>query len=126
MSIIRFKKVVKSGTRYKIVAYDKNNNRDCYYTKYTDNLRIGTLVCIYYSKPISKIVCYGRVKNSSIDEYVEIDILHIEDLMIDTFEKSKTNSQKVLDDMYLLPNVYYDEFSEIKRKIEGEETNAKG
>lgn len=71
---INYGQISKNGTRFLITAYDNSEGKDCYYTEYTDNLRIGTLVSVYYSKPMSKIVGYGVVTNSSTNEYVEVEI----------------------------------------------------
>lgn len=110
---LKYGQIARNGTRFLIAAYDGSTGKDCYYTEYTDNLRIGTLVCVYYSKPMSKIVGYGKVVNASSNEYVEIEILYIEPSMQNIFDQSKTNNQKVLQDMYILPNVYISQIPEI-------------
>lgn len=124
-AIIKFKNIAKNGTRFLITAYDNTEGKDCYYTEYTENLRIGTLVSIYYNRPMSKIVSYGIVTNTSVNEYVEIEVYHTESTMLKIFEQSKTNNQKVLHDMYILPNVYFSKIIDIAKQIEGEENNAK-
>lgn len=120
---IKYGNIAKNGTRFLITAYDNSEGKDCYYTEYTDNLRIGTLVSIYYSKPMSKIVSYGVVTNASTNEYVEVEIYHIESAMQNIFEQSKTNSQKVLHDMYILPNVYVSKISDISKHMGGGKEN---
>lgn len=116
---INYGQISKNGTRFLITAYDNSEGKDCYYTEYTDNLRIGTLVSVYYSKPMSKIVGYGVVTNSSTNEYVEVEIYQIESTMQSIVEQSKTNNQKVLHDMYILPNVYISKILEIAKQMEG-------
>lgn len=120
---INYGQITKNGTRFLITAYDNSEGKDCYYTEYTDNLRIGTLVSVYYSKPMSKIVGYGVVTNSSTNEYVEVEIYQIESTMQSIFEQSKTNNQKVLHDTYILPNVYISKIPEIAKQMEGGKNN---
>ncbi len=122
-AIIKYEQIAKNGTRFLITAYDNSEGKDYYYTEYTDNLRIGTLVSVYYSKPMSKIVSYGVVTNASTNEYVEVEIYHIESAMQKIFEQSKTNSQKILHDMYILPNVYVSKIPEIAKQMEGGNNN---
>ena len=86
-------------------------------------MRIGTLVSVYYSKPMSKIVGYGVVTNSSTNEYVEVEIYQIESTMQSIFEQSKTNNQKVLHDMYIQPNVFISYFPELANQREGGKNN---
>lgn len=116
---IKYKNIAQKGTRFFITAYDNSEGIDYYYTAYTENLRIGTLVSVYYnSKPTSKVVCYGLVTNASANEYVEVEIFQIEAAMQNVFEQSKKNSQKVLHEMYILPNVYASKISSIARWME--------
>ena len=100
--------IAKNGNRFAITTYSSDNGTDYYYTEFSQNLRIGTLVTVYCSRPMSKIVGYGLVHNSSPDEYIEVKILHIEPGMKTVFDQSKTNNNKVLRDLYILPNVYVD------------------
>lgn len=116
---IKYVDIAKNGTRFLITAYDNSEGKECYYTEYTDNLRIGTLVSIYYSEPMSKIVSYGKVINASTNEYVEIEIYHIKSAMQPIFEQSKTNNKKILRNMYILPNVYFSEIENIAKYIGG-------
>lgn len=120
---IKYGNIAKNGTRFLITAYDNNDKKDYYYTEYTENLRIGTLITIYYSKPMSKIVCYGVVTNASTNEYVEVEVYHIEPALQKIFEQSKTNNQKVLRDMYMLPNVYISKISDIANYMGGGKEN---
>ena len=119
LAIVKYVKISKNGTRFYISAYSYDLNKDVYYTEYSKNLRIGTLVTFYYSKPMSKILGYGIVKNSSVEEYTEIEVIHIEEDFKVIFEQSKTNSNKVLNDMYVLPNVYVENLDNIQHYLSG-------
>ena len=57
------------------------------------------------------------------NEYVEVEIYQIESTMQSIFEQSKTNNQKVLHDMYILPNVYISKIPEIAKQREGGKNN---
>lgn len=105
---IAYSYIAKNGNRFAITTYSSDDGVDYYYTDYSQYLRIGTLVTIYCSRPMSKIVGYGLVYNSSPDEYIEVKIVHIEPGMEAVFNQSKTNNNKVLRDLYILPNVYAD------------------
>lgn len=120
---IKYGYIAKNGTRFLITAYDNSDGKDYYYTEYTENLRFGTLVSIYYSKPMSKNVGYGIITNTTAGEYVEIEICHIESAMQRLFDQSKTNNQKVLHDMYILPNVYVSKIPDIAKRMEGGKDN---
>lgn len=119
MAVIKYKKIIKEGTRFKITAYGQEKGKDLYYTDYSSYLRVGTLVSIYYNNPISKILGYGIVCNSSPDEYIEIGVVHVNDELTGIFTQSKTNTQKVLKDMYILPNVYVENISQINDFLNG-------
>lgn len=120
LATYRYLKITKNGTRYQITAYSEEQGKDIYYTDFSKNLRYGTLVAVYYNKPISKKLGYGIIRNSSVDEYIEIEIIHIQDDLKTIFEQSKTNSHKVLEDMYVLPNVYVEDFDKISSYLSGE------
>ena len=70
----------------------------------------------------------GVVCNSSVDEYIEITVLHVEEEFIELFSQSKTNNRKVLNDMYILPNTYIDDLPIITKIITegGIDSNGKG
>lgn len=119
IAIAKYNKVLKNGTRFKITGYVQEKGKDIYYTDYTSNLRVGTFVSVYYTKPISKKVGIGIIVNSSADEYIEIRMLFVEDAHKDIFEQSKTNSHKVLQDMYVLPNLYEENIAEINTYLNG-------
>ncbi len=125
MSTIRLNKVIQNGTRYEITAYGQDKSIDMYYTNYSKNLRVGTLVTIYYSKPFSKKLGYGVVHNSSADEYIEIKMIYVEEELDGIFEQSKTNNSKVLNDMYILPNTYIEKLSVLIEILNGGNINAK-
>lgn len=116
---IKLNNVLRNGTRFEIVAYGTNKNKGVYYTRFSNNLRYETLVTIYYSVPMTKRMGYGVVRNSSPDEYIEIEILYIEDEFSDIFDQSKTNNGKVLRHMYVLPNTYPEELDTITTLIKG-------
>lgn len=118
MATKKLNTIIKNGTKYKITAYAIDNNKNLYYTDFSKCLRVGTIVTIYYSKPISKRLGFGIVYNSSVDEYIEIEVIHVERDFLDIFEQSKTNHRKVLDDMYILPNTYNEELKLIVKKLE--------
>lgn len=118
-AIIKLKNVLRNGTRFEIAAYGTNKNMDVYYTKFSNNLRYGTLVTIYYTIPMTKRLGYGIVRNSSPEEYIEIEILYIEDEFLDIFNQSKTNNGKVLRHMYVLPNTYPEELDTIITLLKG-------
>lgn len=103
---IDYHHISKNGNRFAITAYSSQNGVDYYYTDFSSNLRVGTIVSVYCSKPMSKIVGYGLVNNSSPDEYIEVEMMHVKSEMSDIFEQSKTNNNNVLKDLYILPNVY--------------------
>ena len=65
---IKLKNVLRNGTRFEIAAYGTNKNKDVYYTNFSNNLRYGTLVTIYYTVPMTKRLGYGIVRNSSPEE----------------------------------------------------------
>lgn len=119
MAVFRLNKIVQNGTQYQITAYGHDKNKDIYYTNYSKNLRVGTVVTIYYSKPFSKRLGYGIVHNSSVDEYIEIIVINVEAEFSDIFAQSKTNNRKVLNDMYILPNTYTDELPMIMSILTG-------
>lgn len=119
LSLLRLRKVFQAGTRFEITAYGCNRGKDVYYTNFSNNLRIGTLVTFYYTKPFSQRLGYGVVCNSSTDEYIEISVIYIEEDFADIFIQSKTNNRKVLQDMYVLPNTYLEEFDRIKEMLSG-------
>ena len=121
MATIKLSKIVQNGTQYEITAYGQDKERDMYYTNYSKNLRVGTLVTIYYSKPFSKKLGLGVVHNSSVDEYIEIKVIYVENEFADIFTQSKTNSRKVLQDMYILPNTYREELPMIMAILNGGE-----
>lgn len=110
---IKLKNVLRNGTRFEIAAYGTNKSKDVYYTNFSNNLRYGTLVTIYYTVPMTKRLGYGVVRNPSLDEYIEIEILYVEDEFSDIFAQSKTNNGKVLRHMYVLPNTYIEELHTI-------------
>lgn len=118
VAILYLRRVVRNGTRYAITAYSAGRGEGQYYTAFSNNLRVGTVVSIYYSKPLSKRIGYGIVTNSSTDEYVEIDILCIDEEFKERFELSKSGDG-VIRDMYILPNQYYDDIGRIKSLIDG-------
>ncbi len=118
----KYQDIVKNGTRYSIIAYEptkKADSKGFYYTDFSKGLRVGTFVAIYYTKPISKKIGYGRVCNESIDEYKEIEVIDVEADFNDIFEQSKTNAKKVLQDMYILPNLYVENIDDIKAILDG-------
>lgn len=119
MATLKLSKIICSGIQHEITAYGKDKNQDMYYTNYSKNLRIGTVVTIYYTKPFSKMLGFGVVHNSSVDEYTEIRVLHIEEEFADIYEQSKTNSRKVLQDMYILPNTYIEKLPMIIKILNG-------
>lgn len=112
-AILNYKRVLKNGTVYRIISYSLTSGRNLYYTPYSKNLRYGIIVTVYYKKPISKKVGFGVVRNISVDEYVEIEMIHILPDMMNIFEQSKTNNNHVLRDMYILPNTYAETLTEI-------------
>lgn len=116
---IKLNNVILNGTRFEIVAYGTNKNKNFYYTRFSNNLRYETLVTIYYSVPMTKRMGYGIVRNSSPEEYIEIEILYVEDDFLDIFAQSKTNNGKVLRHMYVLPNTYPEELDTITTLIKG-------
>ena len=116
---IKLKNILRNGTRFEIAAYGTNRNKDVYYTNYSNNLRYGTLVTIYYTVPLTKRLGYGIVRNSSPEEYIEIEILYIENELSDVFIQSKTNNGKVLRHMYVLPNTYFEELDTITALLNG-------
>lgn len=120
---IKLKNVLRNGTRYEIVAYGTNKNKDVYYTNYSNSLRYGTLVTIYYTVPTTKCLGYGVVRNSSPDEYTEIEIIRVEVEFSEIFIQSKTNNGKVLRHMYVLPNTYIEELDTITALIKGGNTS---
>lgn len=119
LSILRLKKMFQTGTRFEITAYGCNRGNDVYYTYFSHNLRIGTLVTFYYTKPFSKRLGYGVVCNASTDEYIEMSVIYIEEEFTDIFIQSKTNNRKVLQDMYILPNTYIEELDRIREMLSG-------
>lgn len=119
MAAMRLSKAVQNGTRYEITAYGREKDRDVYYTNYSKNLRVGTVVTIYYSRPFSKRLGFGVVHNSSVDEYIEINVIYVEEGSSDIFTQSKTNNRKILDDMYILPNTYVEELPMIMKILTG-------
>jgi len=128
LAVRKLKKIMQNGTRFEITAYGSEKHRDIYYTDYSKNLRVGTIVAIYYSKPFSRKMGIGVVCNSSVDEYIEITVLHVEEEFIELFSQSKTNNRKVLNDMYILPNTYIDDLPIITKIITegGIDSNGKG
>lgn len=116
---IKLKNVLRNGTRFEVAAYGTNKNKDVYYTNFSNNLRYGTLVTIYYTVPMTKRLGYGVVRNSSPEEYIEIEILYVEDEFSDIFNQSKTNNGKVLRHMYVLPNTYPEELDTITTLLKG-------
>lgn len=116
---IKLRNVLRNGTRFEIAAYGKNKNKDVYYTNFSNSLRYETLVTIYYTVPMTKRLGYGIVRNSSPEEYIEIEILYVEDEFIDIFNQSKTNNGKVLRHMYVLPNTYREELDKITTLLKG-------
>lgn len=118
-AIKKLSNVLHNGIRFEIVAYDRNKNKDVYYTNFTNNLRYETLVTIYYSVPMSKRLGYGIVRNTSPEEYNEIEILYVEEEFSEVFAQSKTNNGKVLRNMYVLPNTYIEELDMIIAHLKG-------
>ena len=116
---VNYANIVRNGTRFAITTYSKDAEKDYYYTSYSQNLRVGTLVTVYYSKPMSKKMGYGIIHNSSVEEYIEVEMLFIEPAMHDIFEQSKTNNGKVLEDMYILANVYVENIPQIASLLSG-------
>lgn len=119
----KYADIAKNGTRHLITAYDNTGGKECYYVSHSENLRIGTLVTIYYCVPRSKILGYGIVINESYPEYVEIEICSVEPTMQNIFNSSKSNAQNILRDMYILPNVYVSQIADIAKLLEGGNSN---
>lgn len=53
--------------------------------------------------------------NPSVGQHVEIKVLSV--CKTEMFEKSKTNNKKVLNRLYVLPNVYVDQLSKITNSV---------
>ena len=68
---------------------------------------------------MTKRLGYGIVRNPSPEEYIEIEILYVEDEFSDIFNQSKTNNGKVLRHMYVLPNTYPEELDMITTLLKG-------
>lgn len=119
LATIKYIRISKNGTRFYITGYSYENGKDIYYTDYSKNLRVGTLVAFYYSRPMSKLLGYGVIRNSSVEEYIEIEVIHFEEGLQTIFEQSKTNSHKVLQDMYVLPNMYAEHLSNVLSYLSG-------
>lgn len=119
MAICRYQNIVRNGTRFEITAYNQSKGKDLYYTEFSKNLRVGTLVTIYYAKPMSKKLGYGIIHNSSVDEYIEIEVIYVDEEFSDVFLQSKTNVRKVLQDMYVLPNMYVEYIPEVMSIFNG-------
>lgn len=122
-AIIELKKVSTNGTRYSVVSYSNSNSEHWFYTKYSENLRMNTLVCLYKKSPMSKKVAIGIVTNTSISEYVEVKILFPEIGMENTFSECTQNNSTVLDDLYILPNVYISSISSIYSFVKNNKAN---
>ena len=122
-AIIEFKKISTNGTRYFITSYSNNNSKHWFYTKYSENLRINSLVCLYKRSPMSKRVATGVVTNTSISEYVEVEILFPERGMEKVLTECTQKNHIILDDLYILPNVYISSISTIHSFINNNITN---
>ena len=119
----KYKKLIENGIRFKIISFEKDEKSDLFYTHFSKNLRIGTIVTIYYcSENWSKILGYGKVRNSSTDEYIEIEVLHIKNNMKDIFDKSQTD-HRIMRDMYILPNTYTEILPELNTILYGGDSN---
>ena len=118
-TVFLYNRLLQSGTRFKIISYAHDNGKDLYYTNYSKNIRYGTIVSIYYEKPMSKKIGYGIVRNNSVDEYIEIELISVQKDYLEIFEQSKTNSHKVLQDMYILPNIYKENVNDIASYLSG-------
>lgn len=119
-AIVRLMKTIKNGIRHKIIAHSFDTEiGDIYYTDYSDCLRIDTVVTFYHTKPRSKKIGYGIVRNAVNGEYVEVYVIHVEKQALETFNQLKTNDKKVLDNMYILPNTYIDSLQTLVDIING-------
>lgn len=120
---IELQNVIRNGTQFEIVAYETSKNKDFYYTNFSNNLRCGTLVTIYYKVPMTKRLGYGIIRNSVPEEYNEIEVFYVEDEFSDIFIQSKTNSGKVLRHIYVLPNTYPEDLYTITRFLKGDDSS---
>ena len=117
LAYLKYRKIKINGTTYSIISYGTDRTKKLFYTKYSKNLRCGTLVTIYVKCQTTKIFGYGLVYNENPDEYNEIEILYIYEDVQDIYEQAKTNNPKIIKDMYVLPNTYVDNVSYIANII---------
>ena len=116
------KKTDEIRDRYPVIAYRKSGNTDEYYTCYSDIFRLDTFVTFYYYKsPAERQVCVGRVSDYIGKKLVKFQVLHW-DLFVGEELKDKltSNDPNILDNMYILPMVKYQEIdSLIEMRKEG-------
>lgn len=116
--IRRYNDALEEGTIYYVGGYHEIDGKDIIFTKYTNSLRIHSVVTIYYNDSYDKILCYGIVYDVIPKVRIDIRILKMNcDENSHLIESLRNNNKALIETMYILPVLSSEKIKEIAKLL---------
>lgn len=124
-SVVNFNKMLNEETHHPVHEFELNPDDDgsvFLYIAYTKDIRTDACVTLYGRiAGKQKRIGYGVVTNVVQDEYIQIQILHVEDKYEELKNRASQNDKTVLKDMYILPRIYIQSIPELAKIVRGDD-----